>query len=723
MGGSESIEFMIESDAGEDFVATCARCGYAANVEKATSQLAATEDPGSVPQPERFPTPGVRTIEDLARFAGGAPAERQIKTLVYSVDGVVVLVLLRGDHALSEQKLHDQVEAREIRPANDAEIRAALGAGPGSLGAVGVTGAHDHRRLRARRPSRHDDRREPGRLSPAQRRRRAGHRGEALARPARGARGRGMSVVRRPLRVVKTIEVGHIFKLGTKYSEALGAKVLDEAGASRPIIMGSYGIGIERAMAAVVERSHDANGIVWPVAVAPYEVVVTLVKPTDLAVAEAGGQVYDALRASGIEVLLDDRDERPGVKFKDADLIGIPYRVTIGPKGIAEGKAEITRRKTGEARSVDLQKVASAVAESISKSARSRRGGRARGRTGDSVRRTHDHRARARAVPRDPAHRRAVVPDRSHAAYQHRVDAGGDAFTHFAPGNFGVFMGYDFHLTPAGPRLIEVNTNAGARCLNGLHTAALCEPARLACLCADLLPVETISERIVRTFLADSRRCAERARVPGSSRSRTSVRASSSCTRSSSCSRRCRRGGGSTEICDTSELVRAAVGVALRGERVDLVYLRDTDLRARRRRASAAAAAAYLGARWVVTSRCRADHTCSPNKQPGSALFSSRDGARPRLGVGDDAARHLTCAGGRARETLPALRARRERAWRERKHVGRSSRALRSAAAPSTAATRSRARSSTRSRTTRLPRAAARRAGLLEVETDTARAR
>ena len=365
MGGSESIEFMVESDAGEDFVASCARCGYAANVEKATSQLPAADDGPSGSGPERFPTPGVRTIEDLARFAGGAPAERQIKTLVYSVDGVLVLVLLRGDHALSEQKLFDQVEAREIRPANDAEIRAALGAGPGSLGAVGVEGrtviadfALDGRRNMTTGANEDDY-----------------HlRGVDVERdiPVKHwldlrevNEGEGCPSCGEPLRVVKTIEVGHIFKLGTRYSEALGAMVLDESGTSRPIIMGSYGIGIERAMAAVVERCHDANGIVWPMAVAPYEVVVTLVKPTDPRCAEAGGQIYDALRGAGIEVLLDDRDERPGVKFKDADLVGIPYRVTIGPKGIAEGKAEIVRRKTGEARSVDLQKAASTVSEAV----------------------------------------------------------------------------------------------------------------------------------------------------------------------------------------------------------------------------------------------------------------------------------------------------------------------------------------------------------------------
>ncbi len=365
MGGSESIEFMVESDAGEDFVATCARCGYSANVEKATSQLAAAEDAPGPRAAERFPTPGVRTIEDLASFAGGAPAERQIKTLVYSVDGVLVLVLLRGDHALSEQKLHDQVEAREIRPASEAEIRAALGAGPGSLGAVGVTGrtviadfALDGRHDMTTGANQDDFH-----LRGVDVERDIAVKHWLDLREVRA--GDGCPSCGDPLRVVKTIEVGHIFKLGTRYSEALGAKVLDEAGVSRPIIMGSYGIGIERAMAAVVERCHDANGIVWPMAVAPYEVIVTLVKPTDLAIAEAGGQVYDALRAAGIQVLLDDRDDRPGVKFKDADLIGIPYRVTIGPKGIAEGKVEITRRKTGQARSVDLQKAASTVTESV----------------------------------------------------------------------------------------------------------------------------------------------------------------------------------------------------------------------------------------------------------------------------------------------------------------------------------------------------------------------
>ncbi|MGI9591830.1 MAG: proline--tRNA ligase [Myxococcota bacterium] len=364
MGGSESIEFMVESAAGEDRVATCPRCGYAANLEKASSELPAAEDGSGLPAPEKFPTPGVRTIEALADFEGGAAAERQIKTLVYVVDGTTVLLLLRGDHALSEQKLLDQVEAEEIRPANEDEIRAALGAGPGSLGAVGVeqTVIGDFA-LQGRRDMTTGANQDDHHL-----------RGVDVERdlPVKHwldlrevSEGEGCPSCGEALRVVVTIEVGHIFKLGTRYSEALGAKVLDQNGSAKPVVMGSYGIGIERAMAAIVEGRHDENGIVWPMAVAPYEAVVSVVKPKDTACAEAGGQIYDALLASGIEVLLDDRDERPGVKFKDADLVGIPYRITVGPKGVAEGKAEVQRRIGGEARQVDLQKAAETVAEAV----------------------------------------------------------------------------------------------------------------------------------------------------------------------------------------------------------------------------------------------------------------------------------------------------------------------------------------------------------------------
>jgi prolyl-tRNA synthetase len=365
MGGSASVEFMVPSSAGEDRIACCGSCGYAANVEKATSALPAVEDAAGGSASERFATPGVRTIDDLARFAGGGPGERQIKTLVYVVDGRTALVLLRGDHALSEQKLLDGTGARELRAANEKEIRAALGAGPGSLGAVGVKGMEilADPALEGRRGMWTGANQDDFHL-----------RGVDVARDIAVTRwldlrevaaGEPCPMCDAPLKIEIAIEVGHIFKLGTRYSEAFGAKVQDESGASRTIVMGSYGIGVERAIASVVERNHDGDGIVWPLSVAPFEVLITAVNPKQPAVSDAAGALYDALKGKGIDVLLDDRDERPGVKFKDADLIGIPYRITVGPKGLEEGKVEVTRRKTKSSHSVDLRKVADAVAESV----------------------------------------------------------------------------------------------------------------------------------------------------------------------------------------------------------------------------------------------------------------------------------------------------------------------------------------------------------------------
>ncbi|MEN8183154.1 MAG: His/Gly/Thr/Pro-type tRNA ligase C-terminal domain-containing protein, partial [Myxococcota bacterium] len=168
-----------------------------------------------------------------------------------------------------------------------------------------------------------------------------------------------------PLQVEKTIEIGHIFKLGTRYSEKLGATVLDESGTPRPIVMGSYGIGITRNMAAIVERFHDDAGITWPVSVAPYEVVVTVLNPKDVATQEAGERLHHNLVEEGIEAILDDRDERPGVKFKDAELVGIPYRLTVGPKGLQDGKVELTRRLDGSTRSVALDKAADVAANAV----------------------------------------------------------------------------------------------------------------------------------------------------------------------------------------------------------------------------------------------------------------------------------------------------------------------------------------------------------------------
>ena len=365
MGGSESVEFMVETEAGEDWIASCAACGYAANVEKATSQLPAIADEAGPTAPEKFATPGVRSIADLAAFAGGAPAERQIKTLVYVIDSGLVLVLLRGDHELAEQKLADGTGARELRAARADEIRAALGAGPGSLGAVGVTG----RRILA-------DPALSGRrnLTTGANQDDFHVRGVDVARDIAVSAwldlrevkaGEACPLCEGPLAVKKTVEVGHIFKLGTRYSETLGASVLDEQGKSVPIIMGSYGIGIGRCMAAIVERNHDEKGIVWPVNVAPFELVIAVLNPKDVPTSEAGERLYEELAKAGIDVVLDDRDERPGVKFTDAELIGIPWRLTVGPKGLAGGKVELVRRKDGRKRDLDLDKAAEAVIETV----------------------------------------------------------------------------------------------------------------------------------------------------------------------------------------------------------------------------------------------------------------------------------------------------------------------------------------------------------------------
>ncbi len=365
MGGSESVEFMVASEAGEDWVVSCARCGYAANVEKASSALPAFAGGPPLAAPERFPTPDVRTIADLARMAGGAQAELQIKTLVYVLDGALSLVLLRGDHELVEQKLQDGTGARELRPASDAEIRAALGAGPGSLGAVGVSGP----RVLA-------DRSLQGLAGMTTGANQDGFhlRGVDLARDIAVSAwldlrqvkaGEACPACEAALSVQKTIEVGHIFKLGTRYAEAMGALALDEEQRARPIVMGSYGIGIGRAMAAVAEVCHDEAGLAWPVSVAPWEVVLTALHPGKVEVADAAAALYDALVAAGVETLLDDRDERPGVKFNDADLIGVPYRVTVGPKGIAEGKVELSRRRSRGVRQLDLHKAVDSVAEAV----------------------------------------------------------------------------------------------------------------------------------------------------------------------------------------------------------------------------------------------------------------------------------------------------------------------------------------------------------------------
>lgn len=365
MGGNTSIEFMLRSDAGEDWIASCAQCGYAANVEKAESVLPPVEDPAGLAAPEKFPTPGVRTIDDLAKMEGGAPADRQIKTLVYRIDDKDVLLLLRGDHPLSEQKLIDKVESESIRPAEPGEIKGLLGALPGSLGAVGRSDLFviADEALRGRRDMVTGANEDGFHLRGVDVERDIDVKAWLDLREVRD--GEACPMCQQSLSVYKTIEVGHIFKLGTKYSEAMGASVQDEKGDSVTLVMGSYGIGLERNLAAVVEANHDENGICWPVNVAPYEVCVTIVKPKDVKCHEAGERLYEKLLEAGLDVILDDRDERPGVKFKDADLVGFPYRVTIGPKGLDQGVVELLRRRDGQKQDVPIAHAAETIVEAV----------------------------------------------------------------------------------------------------------------------------------------------------------------------------------------------------------------------------------------------------------------------------------------------------------------------------------------------------------------------
>src|SRR5258708_4136100 len=368
MGGTGSTEFMVPTDAGEDSIASCESCGYAANIEKAESRIETTDrdkPAGETPALEAFATPGAVTIEALSAKPYGVPADQQLKTLIYFGDEKPLVAILRGDDQLNEAKLQTASGASVLRPAHPEEIQKWMGARPGSLGGIGVTHvrAFIDRRLVGLSGLVTGANKDGFHVRNVSVPRDLAHAAVADLRTINA--GEGCPRCGKPLSVGKALEVGHIFKLGTRYSEMMGARVLDEGGKEVPIVMGSYGIGIERILAGAAELHHDADGIRFPVTIAPFHVALLPLQMQDADVRGAADKLYADLTAAGIEVLLDDRDERAGVKFKDADLIGLPLRIALGKKGLAEGKAEWKARSAGAKAPAELIPLGEVVARAV----------------------------------------------------------------------------------------------------------------------------------------------------------------------------------------------------------------------------------------------------------------------------------------------------------------------------------------------------------------------
>ncbi len=345
IGGSLSHEFQVLAESGEDALATCSACDYAANVQKAESRLPAPHRDGASAAPlETVPTPGLRTVPEVSGFLK-VPPERFIKTLIYRMpSGGLLAVLVRGDHEVNETRLGNLLDTIAVELADEEQIRQAVGTTPGFLGPVdlplemwadhavrgmteAVTGANqaDAHLMHVSQPRDFA----PARFEDLRRVRA----GDLCPRCDEGV-----------IEEHRGIEAGHVFYLGRKYSKAMGATVLDSEGHERAMEMGCYGIGITRLMAAAIEQNHDRDGIIWPFSIAPFPVELVPLNYREGPIGEVADRIYQGLVDAGHEALLDDRDERPGVKFKDADLVGIPLRVTIGAKGLARGNVELRRR-------------------------------------------------------------------------------------------------------------------------------------------------------------------------------------------------------------------------------------------------------------------------------------------------------------------------------------------------------------------------------------------
>jgi prolyl-tRNA synthetase len=393
MGGSQSEEFMVYTPAGEDQVVSCANCGYAANLEKATSKLEPVEDLASEGdgKPLEVHTPGQKTIEDVARYLG-VSRKNKIKTLALMIDSKetstggnpstslrtgagasksgansrAVVVLMRGDHQLNEAKLSTALAGKETRPMQEEEIRQLFGSPAGFLGPLGVSWAKSiedgdgsilliDKALEARtnliaganKEDYHVKNITPGKnFQPT-----------AYADLRSVASGDACPNCGSPLKMDTAVEIGHIFKLGYKYSQSMGARVLDKNGKEVTPIMGSYGIGIERILTAAIEQSNDENGFWLPPQIAPFEIVITPTNVSDANLKSTAEDIAKRLETAGYDVLLDDRDERPGIKFKDADLVGIPFRVNVGKK-VTEGTVEVVQRSTRQSLDVSIGAIA-----------------------------------------------------------------------------------------------------------------------------------------------------------------------------------------------------------------------------------------------------------------------------------------------------------------------------------------------------------------------------
>jgi prolyl-tRNA synthetase len=374
IGGTFSHEFMVPAETGENEVVFCESCGYAANIEKATSGIPKTAAREIGAPIEKFATPGVVTIEALTKAPYSVPANRQIKTLVYIADSKPVIVLIRGDDQLNETKLMARTGAVAARPATPEEIFELLGTHPGSLGAVVGTTCRSSKAAPQRGPTVFADERLRGANDMTTGANEDGFhfKNVSIERDIKVTEWLDLRTVtagepcakcpdKSGLKIRRAIEVGHVFKLGTKYSEKFGAEYLDESGARKLSVMGCYGIGVTRTLQAVIEQCNDKDGILWPLGVAPYRVCITPlnVDPGSEAM-KLAEKYYAELTAHGVDVILDDRDERPGVKFKDADLVGFPIRLAIGEKSLAKGEVEIKPRG-GALQSVKIDAAVDAV--------------------------------------------------------------------------------------------------------------------------------------------------------------------------------------------------------------------------------------------------------------------------------------------------------------------------------------------------------------------------